>query len=198
MKADEVRVLAIARIWEPILPVDRGERYEDPLDELLEESDTGKVTGGGTQLTASKEIDFVEIELELVDDEDVFDHVMEILEERGAPKHSQLVVVRGDRESFYSFGVVEGIELKLDLMPSDEELDDLIEDLAKAAGARLDLRGPHKSQDDKVAIHLYSVDAESLWASIEPVVMTHPVCRRARVVVRRGHPDGRPREVSIS
>ncbi|MCY3008286.1 MAG: hypothetical protein NTY42_00455 [Planctomycetota bacterium] len=42
--------LVIARIPEHIEPMDRGERYEDPLSEELQKAAAGEVTGGGSQL----------------------------------------------------------------------------------------------------------------------------------------------------
>jgi hypothetical protein len=56
------RVQAVVTIWEQILPVDRGQRYQVPLEELLAANGRGEVVGAGTQLTDTKEIDCVEIE----------------------------------------------------------------------------------------------------------------------------------------
>lgn len=42
--------LVVARLHEHIGPIDRGERYEDPLHEVLESRSLGQVTGGGSQL----------------------------------------------------------------------------------------------------------------------------------------------------
>ena len=40
--------LVLARLYEHLEPIDRGNRYEDPLQARLEESKLGQVTGGGT------------------------------------------------------------------------------------------------------------------------------------------------------
>jgi len=45
----------VARLWEPIQPLDRGDRYEDPLDAALSAAGWGDVTGGGSQLTDHNE-----------------------------------------------------------------------------------------------------------------------------------------------
>jgi hypothetical protein len=43
--------VVIARLYEHLEPIDRGERYEDPLQARLDQrSNVGSVTGGGTQL----------------------------------------------------------------------------------------------------------------------------------------------------
>lgn len=39
------------RIPAPIMPLERGERFEDPLDAALRKADLGEVTGGGTGLS---------------------------------------------------------------------------------------------------------------------------------------------------
>jgi hypothetical protein len=37
-----------ARLYEQIEPIDRGDRYEDPLQTVLDDTDVGRVTGGGS------------------------------------------------------------------------------------------------------------------------------------------------------
>ena len=44
------------RIPEPLLPEERGERYEDPLRDALSKARLGRVTGGGQQLGAGNSI----------------------------------------------------------------------------------------------------------------------------------------------
>ena len=38
--------VVVARLYEHIEPIDRGERYEDPLQAALDETNAGRVTGG--------------------------------------------------------------------------------------------------------------------------------------------------------
>ena len=40
--------LVLARVYEHIEPLDRGDRYEDPLQATLEKIGIGRVTGGGS------------------------------------------------------------------------------------------------------------------------------------------------------
>ena len=58
------------RIPGRIEPLERNERFEDPLQEALDAEELGEVTGGGTQLSAPdtagrQEVEYCEIELEL-------------------------------------------------------------------------------------------------------------------------------------
>ena len=41
--------LIVARLYEHVEPIDRGERYEDPLQDALSAAKAGTVTGGGVQ-----------------------------------------------------------------------------------------------------------------------------------------------------
>ena len=40
--------LVLARLYEYIEPIDRGDRYEDPLRDALDKAGAGRVTGGGS------------------------------------------------------------------------------------------------------------------------------------------------------
>ena len=48
-----------------VQPLHRGEIYEDPLDKIIQEMDIGTVTGGGTLLSKSGEIENCDIEIEV-------------------------------------------------------------------------------------------------------------------------------------
>ena len=76
----------LVRIWESIMPLDRGERYEDPLAEALSSKGWGEVTGGGTQVTALNEVEFADVELELTNLDDAVELVRLTLEKGGAPR----------------------------------------------------------------------------------------------------------------
>ena len=57
------RHFVLARITEHVEPIERGERYEEPLADFLKEHGLGEVTGGGSQLTQDGEIEFADVEL---------------------------------------------------------------------------------------------------------------------------------------
>lgn len=53
-----------------VQPVDREEKYGDPLNELLQQNNVGEVTGGGTMLSApdengSQTPEFSDVEIEM-------------------------------------------------------------------------------------------------------------------------------------
>ena len=53
--------VVIARFYEHIEPIDRGERYEDRLQAVLDETNVGRVTGGGSQLNEVGGIDYADV-----------------------------------------------------------------------------------------------------------------------------------------
>jgi hypothetical protein len=60
------------KIPESIMPIERGDKYEDPLDEALKKAGLGEVTGGGSQLgdpnaDGSPHIEWVGIDVDLLD-----------------------------------------------------------------------------------------------------------------------------------
>ena len=81
------RQLVIARLNDRAQPMDRGERYEDPLDAFLKANGLGEVSGGGTQLLETGEVEYCEVELELTSvAPEVLDAVAGQLQSAGAPK----------------------------------------------------------------------------------------------------------------
>ncbi len=55
--------MVTARLNHKLMPIERGERYEDPLNEELAKHKYGQTDGGGTLLLKTKEIEFVDVEL---------------------------------------------------------------------------------------------------------------------------------------
>ena len=94
--------------------MDRGVRYEDPVQDALAIRELGMVTGGGSQLTSAAEIGYVDVELALANLDEALDLVKRILEEAGAPVGSQLHFDQDGVAVERSFGVQEGLAVYLD------------------------------------------------------------------------------------
>src|SRR5687768_18328169 len=73
-------------IPEPLGPMDRGEKYEDPLSEALGE--LGEVTGGGSQLGEGDTIAFYGVDVVVNDRERKLKVIRECLRARGAPPNT--------------------------------------------------------------------------------------------------------------
>ena len=55
------------KIQDPVLPVERGSKYEDPLDASLRAARLGEVTGGGSMLNKDNSVAWVGIDVDLYD-----------------------------------------------------------------------------------------------------------------------------------
>lgn len=84
----------VAQLNDKIMPIDRGEVYEDPLDELLKQKFYGEVSGGGTQLESNNEVSYcdVEIRLNINPSTEIINEIISKLESLGAPKGSKLII----------------------------------------------------------------------------------------------------------
>jgi len=49
----------------------------------------------------------------------------------------------------------------------------------------------------ETTVFLYGADAERMFARIEPVIHDYPLCKKARIVIRKGGPGAIQREVRL-
>ena len=79
-------------------PMERGTKYEDPLDDSLRERDYGFTTGGGiTQMDKGGGIAWIGIDIELRDLDSALEFTRNRLRELGAPRGSVFAVSRRRR-----------------------------------------------------------------------------------------------------
>lgn len=90
--------LVFAKIVDTVGPMDRGSKYEDPLDDSLREHNFGFTTGGGTQMDKSGGIAWVGVDIELVDLDGALAFTRDRLRELGAPPGSVLQYRVGDEQ----------------------------------------------------------------------------------------------------
>lgn len=88
-----------AKIFDTVAPIERAEKYEDPLDAMLHEQHLGEVTGGGTMQRKDKTIEYVGVDIELVNLDSALDATRAKLRELGAPKGSVLEFQRGGQNT---------------------------------------------------------------------------------------------------
>jgi hypothetical protein len=178
--------IVIASLNARLQPLDRGEIYEDPLDEELRRAELGQVTGGGTALDENGELESCDIEIELAESaEHSFDAVRATLERLGAPKGSRLVVDAGEWE--IPFGFSEGLAVYLngtdlpDEVYRDSDVNHVYEEfnrLLQGVGAVHSYwEGPTET-----ALYLYGASFEQMRAAIADLMASYPLCERARVV----------------
>ncbi|MGH8061618.1 MAG: hypothetical protein ACREO7_06350 [Pseudoxanthomonas sp.] len=83
-------IFVFVKIPEPIMPIDRGGKYEDPLDSSLKQAGFGEVTGGGSQLSepdkeGARHVEWVGIDVDLTDPTSGLPLLKSELKRLGAP-----------------------------------------------------------------------------------------------------------------
>jgi hypothetical protein len=190
----------LARVYEHIEPIDRGERYEDPLQAALDKAGAGRVTGGGSQLNALGGIAHADIELELANLDDALRIVAATLEAQGAPQGSELIVASQNRV-VREFGTQQCVAVFLDGIGLPDEVyanldfDAVLEELGKAAGDK-SFRGTWQGSQE-TGLFFFGPDADAMFARMEPVLRRLPIGQNARVVVRHGKQSFEPREIRM-
>jgi hypothetical protein len=96
--AAEPRWSVFVKITEKLMPVARGEKYEDPLDAELKIAKLGEVTGGGTNLSKEHGILWIGIDVELTDLERGVPFLQQALRKLGAPRGSTIEYERFGRK----------------------------------------------------------------------------------------------------
>lgn len=167
-------------------PMDRGDRFEDPLDELLRaQSPGGRVTGGGTMVSAEAEPLWCDVEVEWSGDPtEGVEFIVSALTRAGAPRGSRATV---GEEDPVPFGEFEGVGLYLngtdlpDEVYATSDVNDLIGLLLEAMGPDGDMysywEGPTET-----ALYLYGPSAAVIEEKVAPVLAAEPSAALTRVV----------------
>lgn len=87
-----------AKILDPINALERGAKYHDPLNNALKERGVGEVTGGGTEMTEDGRIDWIGMDIHLVNLADALEFARQRLRELGAPQGSVLEYQEDDKD----------------------------------------------------------------------------------------------------
>jgi hypothetical protein len=167
-------------------PMHRGEFFEDPLDERLKAETLGEVSGGGTMLEESGEVQYCDIVISLVEATDeAIGQLAAALESLGAPKGSKLRVESSGVER--TIGNAEGIAVYLngtDLPDSTYESCDSnfvyseLERLLLGKGRVLSYwQGPTET-----AFYMYGNSFREMNESIAGLLASYPLCEKCRVV----------------
>jgi hypothetical protein len=192
--------LVLARVYEHIEPIDRGDRYEDPLQATLEKTGLGQVTGGGSQLNELGGIAYADVEIELANLDEALRIVAEALEAAGAPQGSELIQTSDDRV-LREFGKLQCLAIYLDGTSLPDEVyanldfEALVAALGGAAGDD-SYRGLWQGPEE-TGLFFFGPDAEAMFARVDPVFRAFPISQNARVVIRHGKQSLRPREIRL-
>jgi hypothetical protein len=181
--AKTASLFCYAKLNERIQPIARGDAYEDPLIEALEKNGFGSVTGGGTSQERTGEIEYAGIDIDLTNREEGIPFICRFLEERGAPKGSELQV----GEERFPFGKVEAIAVYFDgvNLPAEvyaqSDINVVIEEIGKLIAPKGEIRGNWEGATE-TALYLYGESAATMRSQIADFLATYPLGKGARVV----------------
>jgi hypothetical protein len=166
-------------------PLDRGDVFEDPLQEVLDKHAPGTViSGGGTLLGPDGEPTQSDVEIDLEGDPQAgLKTVIEALESLGAPKGSTASLGEADP---VAFGRYEGLGLYLNGsdLPDNVYIDNDVNELIGTLVERLGADGAMHSYWEgprETALYLYGPSAQRMRELIADVVDSHPLAHQSRL-----------------
>lgn len=166
-----------------LMPIDRGDVFEDPLDEWLQEQGLGDVDGGGCGLCETREIAFCDVEMNLKDASDeVLNQVIQKLEEMSAPKGSSLKWEGSSRE----FGTLEGMGIYLngtdlpDEVYASNDVNQLIGELAKALEGKGEYFGGWDGPTE-TGLYCYGPSFQDMRNAVSAVLESEPLAQASRI-----------------
>ena len=185
LKIENEPQFIVANLNARIQPMDRGDIYEDPLDEVLSKHKMGEVSGGGSLQSQSGEIQYCDIEIMVNESTDeTISIIKEKLEELGVPKGSKIIIEASGIE--LPFGNLEGLAIYLNGTDLDEsvyqesdsnfvysELDRLTKGKGRVYS--------HWQGSTETAFYLYGNSFEEMKALIKELTDNYPLCQKCRI-----------------
>lgn len=184
-KSGEVYVTA--QLNHLLMPLDRGDRYEDPLNAALKDRGFGETGGGGTAMSEAGQIEYIDVEITLTNLSEGVPFVIEQLEKFGAPKGSVLIIHDTKPPRKISFGKIEGVAIYIDGVNLPDEVYEssdinvIIDDINKKLNGKGSMQGSWEGQKE-TALYFYGDDAEEMKELISGVMGKYPLLTGARVV----------------
>jgi|SRR5690554_240833 len=178
----------VVTLNDKIQPIDRGDYYEDPLDEYIQQNQIGEVTGGGTMQAENGEIEFVDIEIQLnegVEPKDAASKIIEFVNNKNAPKNSKLRIENTKEEIL--FGEKEGLAIYLDgqnLEPEVYENSDInfvVSKVKKLIGDETEIVRFWEFPD-KTALYFYGNSFVEMKEQIKNFISEYPLCKNAEII----------------
>ena len=170
-----------------IQPINRGEYYEDSLDEYLQQNRIGEITGGGTMQAQSGEIEFVDIEVRLneeVNSKVAAEKIIEFLKSKKVPKGSKLTIEK--TEEVINFGDKEGFGIYLDGQNLEDEVyrtcdsNFVVSELKRLIGDE-DETVRFWEFPEKTGLYFYGNSFNEMKRQIEEFVNEYPLCKNAEI-----------------
>lgn len=177
----------IVTLNDKIQPIDRGDYYEDPLEEYLQKNEIGEITGGGTMQAENGEIEFVDIEIELkngVNAKEAAKKIIGFLKSKSVPKNSKLKIEK--TEAIINFGDKEGFAIYLDGRNLADDVyqncdsNFVVSEIKKLIGDNSEIVR-FWELPEKTALYFYGNSFEEMTKQINAFVNEYPLCRNAEI-----------------
>lgn len=186
-QADRSGDFITIQLNDKIMPIFRGELYEDPLGDFLQANNYGEITGGGTMQKQTGEIAFCDIEILIYAGNDIMKITSEIvnkLEEFGAPKGSHITIENKNEE--IKFGTKEGLAIYLDGINLPDRVyqqcdsNFVLSELSKLLDYNGDIQR-YWQGNTETALYFYGNSFIVMKKAISEFVSTYPLCQNARI-----------------
>lgn len=178
----------VVTLNDKIQPIDRGDYYEDPLDEYIQQNQIGEVTGGGTMQAENGEIEFVDIEIQLnegIEPKDVASKIIEFVNNISAPKNSKLRIENTKEEIL--FGEKEGLAIYLDVQNLEPEVYEnsdvnfVVSEVKKLIGDKTEIVRFWEFPG-KTALYFYGNSFVEMNEQIKNFISEYPLCKNAEII----------------
>ena len=170
------------RINDKCEPIDRGDIYEDPLDEALQKAKLGEVTGGGSQLNESYKIEYCELEIAVTGDlEKTKQLIVNVLNEIGIPKGSKLI----HEDDEIAFGNKDVMAVSFSNLLADEvydnnDINDVLEKLHQLLGDNGEMAN-HQATNDETIVYFKGHSFQMMKESIAAYCSTNELCEDGKI-----------------
>ncbi|GAA0819444.1 hypothetical protein GCM10009111_23440 [Colwellia asteriadis] len=171
------------RINDKCEPLDRGDIYEDPLDEALQKESLGEVTGGGSQLNENYKIEYCELEVTITGElEKTKQFIINELNKIGIPKGSKLIhdnveIEFGNKEIMavcFSNILADEVYEKNDINDVLEEFDELLGEDGEMAN--------HTEIDDETIVYFKGTSFAKMQKAINEYFTSNELCTNGRIL----------------
>jgi hypothetical protein len=177
----------VATLNDKIMPIDRGDIYEDPLDDFLKNNTWGEVSGGGTMQLESGELKYCDVEIKLNGteiDKKSINAIINKLEEFGAPKGSVLNIEKTKEK--ICFGKLEGIGIYLDgiSLPenvyAESDINFVISEFYRLTNTEGKI-SRYWENDNSTALYFYGESFEKMKMDIKELIENYPLCKNCKI-----------------
>jgi len=171
------------RINDKCGPIDRGDIYEDPLDEVLQEQKLGEVTGSGTQLNEDNKIEYCELEVSITGDvEKTKKVIIDTLNEIGTPKGSKLIEENGET----TFGNKEVMAVYFDNLLAEEvyeknDINDVLAELHDLLGGKGEMAN-HSATEEETIVYFKGTSFVKMEKAVSEYCAKNELCENGKIL----------------